>query len=80
MQPFPRSILAVVTKEPHPTGFDTAALFGYCRSVWKLLFRNTKHPKETDTPEIEAFRCHLTVDDDVSVPMQNQAFNALQFL
>ena len=45
-----------------------------------ILFHNKRHPKEMNSPEIEAFLSHLAIKDNVAASTQNQAFSALLFL
>jgi integron integrase len=54
------------------------AYVGWARRF--ILFHNKRHPKDMDTPEIEAFLTYLAVDRQVSASTQNQALNALIFL
>ncbi len=47
-----------------------------------ILFHLKRHPKEMDTPEIEASRSvtHLAVNEHLAPSTQNQALSALLFL
>jgi len=45
-----------------------------------ILFHHKQHPKELNTPHIEAFLTHLAVDRHVAASTQNQALAALLFL
>ena len=45
-----------------------------------IRFHQLRHPREMDTPEIEAFLNHLAVEGKVSAATQNQAFSAILFL
>ncbi len=45
-----------------------------------IRFHGLQHPRDLDTPEIEAFLTHLAVEGNVSASTQNQAFSAILFL
>ncbi len=45
-----------------------------------IFFHEKRHPKDMDSPEIEAFLTHLAAERNVSVSTQNQALSALLFL
>lgn len=45
-----------------------------------IRFHKLRHPREMNTPEIEAFLTHLAVQQNVSPSTQNQALSALLFL
>jgi integron integrase len=45
-----------------------------------IRFHNLRHPRDMDTPEIEAFLNHLAVHQQVAASTQNQAFSAILFL
>jgi site-specific recombinase XerD len=45
-----------------------------------ILFHHKRHPREMNTPEIEAFRTHLAIHAHVSASTQNQALAAILFL
>lgn len=45
-----------------------------------IRFHNIRHPREMNTPEVEAFLTHLAVNQNVSPSTQNQARSALLFL
>jgi site-specific recombinase XerD len=45
-----------------------------------MLFHHMRHPREMNTPDIEAFLSHLAMNRKVSSSTQNQAFNAILFL
>jgi integron integrase len=53
----------------------------YVRWIIRFIhFHNLRHPRDMDTPEIEAFLTHLAVDRKVSASTQNQALSAILFL
>jgi integron integrase len=45
-----------------------------------IHFHNLRHPKEMDTPEVEAYLNYLAVERHVSASTQNQALSAILFL
>ncbi|MEZ4673110.1 MAG: integron integrase [Caldilineaceae bacterium] len=45
-----------------------------------IRFHKLRHPREMNSPEIEAFLTHLAVKQNVSPSTQNQALSALLFL
>lgn len=45
-----------------------------------IRFHKLRHPREMNTPEVEAFLTHLAVQQNVSPSTQNQALSALLFL
>ncbi len=45
-----------------------------------IRFHKLRHPKEMNSPEVEAFLTHLAVQQNVSPSTQNQALSALLFL
>lgn len=45
-----------------------------------IRFHKLRHPREMNTPEIEAFLTHFAVQQNVSPSTQNQALSALLFL
>jgi integron integrase len=45
-----------------------------------IIFHNKQHPKDLNTPHIEAFLTHLAVDLNVAASTQNQALAAILFL
>ncbi len=45
-----------------------------------IRFHKLRHPKEMNSPEVEAFLTHLAVKQNVSPSTQNQALSALLFL
>jgi integron integrase len=45
-----------------------------------IRFHKMRHPREMDTPDIEAFLNHLAVTEHVAASTQNQAFSAIIFL
>ncbi|MCB0061948.1 MAG: integron integrase [Caldilineaceae bacterium] len=68
---------------------DTIRLKNYAYSTEKayvdwieryIRFHNIRHPREMNSPEVEAFLTHLAVNQNVSPSTQNQALSALLFL
>ncbi len=45
-----------------------------------IRFHKLRHPREMNSPEVEAFLTHLAVKQNVSPSTQNQALSALLFL
>lgn len=45
-----------------------------------IHFHTMRHPRDMDTPDIEAFLNHLAVNQQVSASTQNQALSAILFL
>lgn len=45
-----------------------------------IRFHQMRHPRDMDTPEIEAFLNHLAVNQQVAASTQNQTFSAILFL
>jgi integron integrase len=45
-----------------------------------ILFHHKQHPKELNSPDIEAFLTHLAVEQHVAASTQDQALSALLFL
>jgi hypothetical protein len=45
-----------------------------------ILFHNKIHPKDIESPEIEAFLPHLAVQEQVAASTQNHALSAILFL
>jgi integrase len=45
-----------------------------------ILFHDKQHPKDMNSPEIEAFLSHLAIKENVAASTQNQALSALLFL
>lgn len=45
-----------------------------------ILFHHKQHPRDMNTPEIEAYLTHLAVSEQVAASTQNQALAALLFL
>ena len=45
-----------------------------------IRFHHIRHPREMNSPEIEAFLTHLAVKQNVAPSTQNQALSALLFL
>ena len=40
-----------------------------------IFFHHKRHPKDMDTPEIEAFLTHLATEQNVAASTQNQALS-----
>lgn len=45
-----------------------------------ILFHHKQHPKELNSPDIEAFLTHLAVEEHVAASTQDQALSAVLFL
>jgi integron integrase len=45
-----------------------------------ILFHEKRHPKDMDTPEVQAYITYLAVERNVSASTQNQALSAISFL
>ena len=45
-----------------------------------ILFHGKRHPRELNTPEIQAYLTHLAADRNVAASTQNQAYAAILFL
>jgi len=81
MEPKPKKLLDQVR--------DTIRLKNYAYSTEKayvdwierfIRFHKLSHPREMNSPQIEAFLTHLAVKQNVAPSTQNQALSALLFL
>ncbi|RIK34214.1 MAG: integron integrase [Chloroflexi bacterium] len=81
MQAQPKKLLDQVRDAIRLKGYSIRTENSYVDWIERYIrFHKLRHPREMNTPEVEAFLTWLAVDQSVAPPTQNQALSALLFL
>jgi Phage integrase, N-terminal SAM-like domain len=81
MEPKPRKLLDQMRDAIRLKNYAYSTEKAYVDWVERYIrFHKLRHPREMNTPEIEAFLTHLAVAKNVSPSTQNQALCAILFL
>jgi len=81
MQPKPKKLLDQVRDAIRLKNYAIRTEESYTHWIERFIrFHKLRHPREMNTPEIEAFLTWLAVEQNVAPSTQNQALSALLFL